>query len=924
MSLVTYSIFSAIGTAAAAFGAGGRSIAPELPLGSVHVAMIIALIVIGLGAIALLISRGKLESPATSMMRSKNTALEETNQRLIQESEEVRQEMSRAEREKERISELYLRKLESSKRRAEELTKILEVGNSINSHLDLELVLSQVVNAVRESLGFKIVLLRMLNEDEGVLEAKAFAGLEADAMSMLEESKISEDTFRSWMREEFRISGSYFISHTRNFWAEDDGGYVPDLGERGEGEWHQDDVLFVPLWTLDQTLLGYLSVDDPADRLVPDRATIELLEVFANQAVTAIQNAKLYTQLEHNMRQLEEAAERMKELNELKSNFVATVSHELRTPLTSITAYVQTLMRYLGSDNVEMQREFLTVVSDESTRLASLIDAILDLSRLEAGKSRLRREEFDAVELVQEAAAFLRPSAEKKRLSVKGLSESGTLPIEADRELMKQALLNLAGNAVKFTAEDGEVRISAVDDGDSLRFEIEDTGIGIPEGELPKIFDRFYQVDSSATRQFGGSGLGLAISKAIVEWHGGKIEVNSQVGRGSKFSVVIPRCREDRRVFYNTTLGDIADPQSVEIIKEIVRMISEVINAKTVSLMVLRGDELNVLSSVGLSEHVARSAKCRMGDGVPGWVVSRGEPILVRDVYSDPRFSSAPHPAHTSRSVLAVPIKMDGEIVGVLNANNKDANSAMNEDDLTLLCVLSDMLTLTWSRANSLSENKRLAQETLSALKSVVEHTRRHKARLSEFSYFEWTLAIAREMELDEEEVKAIGYAATVHDVGMRLLGDTVVEGTGDLSDRELKYLREHPAEGARLVMPLEYEERVGEIILSHHERYDGTGYPNRLKGDEIPMGSRILAVMDAFESMTVGRPYRENMSLEEAVRELKSCSGTQFDPKVVDAILNILQVQRLMASVEDSVRREGEVEESEPAEEALVQEEAK
>jgi HD-GYP domain-containing protein (c-di-GMP phosphodiesterase class II) len=339
--------------------------------------------------------------------------------------------------------------------------------------------------------------------------------------------------------------------------------------------------------------------------------------------------------------------------------------------------------------------------------------------------------------------------------------------------------------------------------------------------------------------------------------------------------------------------------------------------------MVLRGDDLNILSSIGLSEHVARSAKCRMGEGVPGWVASSGEPILVRDVYSDPRFSSSPHPAHTSRSVLAVPIRDGGKVVGVLNANNKDAKSSMNDDDLTLLCCLSDMLMLTWSRAASLSENKRVARETLTALKAVVDHTRRHKTKLSDCSYFEWTLAIARELDLDEDEVKAIGYAATVHDVGMRLLGEKAIERTGELSDRELNYLREHPAEGARLVMPLEYEEKVGEIILGHHERFDGTGYPNRLKGEQIPIGARILAVMDAFEAMTVGRPYRENLSLKEATRELRSCSGTQFDPKVVDVVLNILQVQRLVASVEESGRRDNE-ETPPPVEEVLAQEESK
>lgn len=862
-----------------------------------YLAFVIAIVAAGIAVLAKMMLKGKLDSPLARMLRDESSKLKESKLSLEQELVELKDQMAQAVRERERISELYHKKLESSKRRTEDLTKILEVGNSINSHLDLDLVLSQVVNAVRESLGFRIVLLRMLNQEEEILEAKAFAGLEPEAISMLEESKIPESQFRSWLREEFRISNSYFISHTRDFWSEEDGGYVPNLGERSEGEWHQDDVLFVPLWTQDHSLLGYLSVDDPVDRLVPDRPTIELLEVFANQVVTAIQNAQLYTQLEHNMRQLEEVAERMKELNELKSNFVATVSHELRTPLTSITAYVQTLMKYLGSDNTEMQREFLTVINEESTRLASLIDAILDLSRLEAGKSKIRREQFDAVELVHECAAVLRPAAEKKGLNVRGLPESGKMPIEADRDLVKQALLNLANNAVKFTNEGGTVGISAVEDGSGVRLAVEDNGIGVPEAEIPKIFDRFYQVDSSATRQFGGSGLGLAISKAIVEWHDGGIEVRSQVGRGSEFSISLPRVREGQRVFYNTTLGHISDPQSIEIIKEIVRMVSEVMNAKTVSLMVLNDDELSVLSSLGLSEHVARSAKCRVGEGVPGWVASRGEPILVSDIYSDPRFSSAPHPAHTSRSVLAVPIRVEGEVVGVLSANNKDSSSPLNEDDLTLLCCLSDTLMLAWSRARSLSESKQLARQTLSSLKAVVQHTRRYKSNLHGGSYFEWTLKVARELGLAEVEVKALGYAATVHDVGMRLLGEKFLEGSGKLSQRELQCLREHPAQGAKFVMPLEYEETVREVVMAHHERYDGAGYPNGLKGEGIPIGGRILAVMDAFDAMTVGRPYREILSVEEALRELKACSGTQFDPKVVEALNNVVSRENIASS---------------------------
>jgi signal transduction histidine kinase/HD-GYP domain-containing protein (c-di-GMP phosphodiesterase class II) len=892
-------LFDIIAWAAAIKGADSGAGGLTLALGSGHIFLSLGALGLGLGAVLWVRHVGILRELAAREWQEKYDAAvaataEADEQKALIETERQRmeEEKVRAEAEKERISELYLKKIENSRRRAEELAKIIEIGNSINSNLDLDLVLSQVVNAVRESLGFRIVLLRMLNEKDRLLEARAFAGLETEAMSKLEESKIPEDEFRSWLREEFRISGSYFISHTRNFWGDNFGGYTPNLGERGEGEWHQDDVLFVPLWTQDHRLLGYLSVDDPVDRLVPDRATLEMLEIFGNQAVTAIQNARLYTQLEKNMRQVEEAAERMKELNELKNNFVATVSHELRTPLTSITAYVQTLMKYLGSDNIEMQREFLSVVCEESNRLASLIDAILDLSRLEAGKSKLRREEFDAVGLLEEVRAFLRPAAEKKDIKIVVKEHGGVLRAEADKDLIKQALLNMGNNAVKFTPEGGSIFLSVADEVHSLHFAVQDTGIGIPDSEMAKIFDRFYQVDSSTTRQFGGSGLGLAISKAIVEWHDGEITVESELGKGSTFHLTLPKTTEDKRVFFNNGLSEVTDPQAVELIKEIVRMISEVMNAKTVSLMVVRDDELHILASLGLSEHVARSAKCRVGDGVSGWVASRGEAILVKDTYSDPRFSSAHHPAHTARSVLAVPIKQDGVVIGVLNVNNKDSEAALNDDDQTMLCCLSDMLVLAWSRARMLSDNKELAKKTLSSLKVVVDHARRHKAKLCGGSYFECTLSLARELGLDEEEVRSIGYAASVHDVGMRLLDEKAINSADELSERELHYLRLHPAEGARLVMPLGYEETIREIILTHHERFDGTGYPNGLAGDQIPIGGRILAVMDAFEAMTLGRPYRESMTIEEAIQELRNCSGSQFDPQVVGALSRLVRAR--------------------------------
>jgi len=235
------------------------------------------------------------------------------------------------------MGRLYRNQLLTSRKQSARLKKVLETATSIGSDLALDKVLHQIVHAVQDAVGFKIVLLRVLDERTELFEARAFAGLDRQAIDKLERRGVPRSEFESWLKDEFRVSRSYFISHKANFWpvpGSEYEGFTPDLGERKEGEWHQDDVLFVPLLHRDGSVLGYLSLDDPENRRVPSREVIETAEILAAHAVVALQNASLYEQLGESMRQLEEATQRGEELNDLKSSFVQIVSHELLTPLT--------------------------------------------------------------------------------------------------------------------------------------------------------------------------------------------------------------------------------------------------------------------------------------------------------------------------------------------------------------------------------------------------------------------------------------------------------------------------------------------------------------------------------------------------------------------------------------------------------------
>jgi HD-GYP domain-containing protein (c-di-GMP phosphodiesterase class II) len=147
----------------------------------------------------------------------------------------------------------------------------------------------------------------------------------------------------------------------------------------------------------------------------------------------------------------------------------------------------------------------------------------------------------------------------------------------------------------------------------------------------------------------------------------------------------------------------------------------------------------------------------------------------------------------------------------------------------------------------------------------------------------------ARRMGLSEKEVKVVQYVASVHDIGMTTVSDDILNKTFNLTPDEIKKIQSHPKTGKELMRPLEFVELVSNIILYHHERVDGMGYPVGLKGDQIPIGARILAVIDAFQSMTTDRPYRRPLDVAEAVEELVSCAGRQFDPEVVDRFIDVL-----------------------------------
>lgn len=252
---------------------------------------------------------------------------------------------------------------------------------------------------------------------------------------------------------------------------------------------------------------------------------------------------------EHNQR-LSRAVSRLEELDRLKSNFLATMSHELRTPLTSVIGYAEMMAEGLAGPISGEQKEYLTTILGKADQLLGLITAVLDVATLESGQLAMERSALSLSDVVANEVATFAPQASRRGIAIQ-LDATCETPVFGDRRKIRQIVSSLLSNAVKFTPDRGHIGIAVrvgpltptaapIEDLPAVQLVVTDSGIGISRDQVAKIFEPFFQVDSSSTRAFGGTGLGLTLAKAYVEAHGGKIWVDTTPGQGSTFVASFP------------------------------------------------------------------------------------------------------------------------------------------------------------------------------------------------------------------------------------------------------------------------------------------------------------------------------------------------------------------------------------------------
>jgi signal transduction histidine kinase len=289
-------------------------------------------------------------------------------------------------------------------------------------------------------------------------------------------------------------------------------------------------LLSVPLLRENQ-IIGSLSFNRKAPGAFPAEV-VDVLKTFATQSALAIQNARLFREIADKSQQLEAASRH-------KSEFLANMSHELRTPLNAIIGFSEVLAEKMFGEVNAKQAEYLQDILESGRHLLSLINDILDLSKIEAGHMELEPADFDLPSAIDNALILVRERASRRGITLGSTIDERLAMIRGDERKVKQVLLNLLSNALKFTPEGGRIDVGGRLDGEVAEVSVTDTGIGIAPADQEAVFEEFRQV-GAAERKAEGTGLGLALSRKFVELHGGRIWVQSEVGHGSTFTFTLP------------------------------------------------------------------------------------------------------------------------------------------------------------------------------------------------------------------------------------------------------------------------------------------------------------------------------------------------------------------------------------------------
>lgn len=619
-------------------------------------------------------------------------------------------------------------------------------------------------------------------------------------------------------------------------------------------------------------LLGVININDKRDKSPFKEDELILLKIIADQSAVVLEHAFFIDQIRTKTKELEELDSKLIDCEISKAEFVQQISQELRAPIHSIRGAVYYLQKTQKLSQEE-QKEFFNIIAKETENLISVTEGLLDFLRLKDTIGPPQGTLINISELITdvENSKSLKDIFSKKNIQLNIDAPDTDLYIVGDKIKIRQFLVNLI-KIISFYLENRDtidvsiVRKDVVEIMIKLSRRMPDTLLShfLDDRNIPH-FDKPYSM------------IRLNLVKKVAHYHRWNLEMRNDNGT-SCIAVRIPENpMQKREVLITTTM------------QMFVEFISELLNLEICSVMLYDGltGDLTIRSSRGLSDDIIKFTRVKTGDRISGKVAQEGIPLFVKNIEKDLSPGKRNVPKYNTNSFISLPLKIQNQVVGVTNLSNKRNAKPFTAADFQIASLLSERISYFIEKFSSGKYSESYFRQFIKSFESLLNILKKYFKKQSIAP--ELTIKILDALGASEEDKKVALYLSLVYDLGLMIV-DENISLKKSLSPLEAISLKYHPDNTIFLLDSLELSDVMKDIILHHHERYDGMGYPSGLKGEEIPFLSRVLSVVDSFSAMISERPYRKRFAKEQALEEIKRCSGSLYDPHIVNALGEVIK----------------------------------
>jgi response regulator RpfG family c-di-GMP phosphodiesterase/signal transduction histidine kinase len=619
-------------------------------------------------------------------------------------------------------------------------------------------------------------------------------------------------------------------------------------------------------------LVGVLNVSDRRDSRAFTEDDFALIQLIAHQAAIALENAFLVTQLQGKAAELEEMNRKLMDSDVVKTEFLTRISHELRTPLNSIKGSVYYL------DNSEKltrseRKEFYSIIAKETDKLTAIVENQLDFLKFEDETRDMKKSVINLADILKEVSGSKTLSTllvQKNQVldiqTVKGIPD-----IVGDKIKTSQMFFNLIEGMAFYMERGGVLRISITEN------HFVKVLITVNTKYPQDILSVFSRPGHPFQEEGRDEKVKIYLARKVAENHGWDMTVKND-DTALAVLLTIPKSKKQKI--------DAAVGKSIDLFLE---FISELLGLDICSIMLsdeVTGD-LRIQSAMGLTDDVIKRTRIRMGDQICGWVAMEGKPLLIENIEHDPRFSKRSTPQYNTKSLISIPLTVRDRVVGVLNLNNKKTAESFTNQDLQLATIFASRISCLIEKLNTDECWEDGFQEFMTSFDNLLNAGKKYHKKTHLFR--DLVRKIMEKLQTTEEDKNLALYISTLYDLGLMLIDDAVFHKK-KLEPSEIASLKIHPFTTVELLNSFEFSQDVKNAILHHHERYDGGGYPDGLKGDGIPLISRVISVVDSYCAMVSKRPHRKEFNRDSALQEIIKGSGSSYDPVVVKALEEVLR----------------------------------